>query len=193
MRHQDRSGRALLGGAAVALVLAAGGAPWPAGAAEEAGQWFGRAVLVVTSSKAARLEDRANHVVSVSEMDGVVFNGDGRPFLDRARYQVVNLFDAGVSAGGYKTFTDADGSKVFARYAVTELGRPESRGTFEFTGGTGRYQGIAGRGEFRIHWLNDTTAWDELRGEYRIQTAAGATGSAAPTAAAATGGGGTSR
>jgi hypothetical protein len=186
MRHQNRSRRAL-GGAAVAFSLI-GGAPSPA-AAEEAGQWFGRAVLVVTSSKAARVEDRPNHAVSLSEMDGVVFNGDGRPFLDKARYQVVNIFDAGSAVGGYKTFTDPDGSKVFARYTVTTLGRPEARGTFEFTGGTGRYQGIAGRGEFRIHWLNDTTAWDELRGEYRIQTAAAATG---PTEAkaAATGGGG---
>ena len=187
MRHQNRSRRALLdGSAAVSIILAAGaaGAPSPA-AAEEAGQWFGRAALVATSSKVARVEDRPNHAVSLSEMDGIVFNGDGRPFLDKARYQVVNLFDAGESVGGYKTFTDADGSKVFARYTVTTLGRPESRGTFEFTGGTGRYQGIAGRGEFRIHWINDTTAWDELRGEYRIETAA-----AQPAAA---GGGGANR
>ena len=140
MHHQHRSRRTALGGVAVALALAAGGAPAPA-AAEEAGQWFGRAVLVVTSRKAARIEDRANHTASLSEMDGVVFNGDGRPFLDKARYQVVDLFDAGASMGGYKTFTDADGSKVFARYAVTAPGRPEARGTFEFTGGTGRYQG----------------------------------------------------
>ena len=193
MRHQNRSGRAL-GGAAVALIFATGGgAPTPA-AAEEAGQWFGRAVLVVTSHKAARLEDRANHTVSLSEMDGVVFNGDGRPFLDKARYQVVDLFDAGASMGGYKTFTDADGSKVFARYAVTAPGRPEARGTFEFTGGTGRYQGIAGRGEFRITWVSDMTAWDELRGEYRIQTAAAATGSGAmPPTTTGTGGGGSNR
>lgn len=186
MRHQDRFGRAL-GGAAAALMLAAGGAASPA-AADEVSQWFGRAVLVVTSSKAARMEDRPNHAVSLSEMDGVVFNGDGRPFLDKARYQVVNLADAGVSVGGYKTFTDADGSKVFARYTVTELGRPEARGTFEFTGGTGRYQGIAGRGDFRITWISDTTAWDELRGEYRVPAAL-TTGSGAPPSAGMGGGG----
>ncbi len=193
MHHQHWSRRTALGGAAVALALGAGGAPAPA-AAEEAGQWFGRAVLVVTSSKAARMEDRPNHTVSLSEMDGVVFNGDGRPFLDKARYQVVDLFDAGASMGGYKTFTDADGSKVFARYAVTTPGRPEARGTFEFTGGTGRYQGTAGRGEFRITWVSDMTAWDELRGEYRIQTAAAATGSGAmPPTTTGTGGGGSNR
>jgi len=194
MHQQYRSRRAALGGAALALALSAGGVtPTAAAAEDEAGQWFGRAVLVVTSHKAARLEDRANHTVSLSEMDGVVFNGDGRPFLDKARYQVVDLFDAGASMGGYKTFTDADGSKVFARYAVTAPGRPEARGTFEFTGGTGRYQGIAGRGEFRITWLNDTTAWDELRGEYRIQTAAAATGSGTSPPTTATGGGGPKR
>lgn len=84
MRHQNRSGRAL-GGAAVALILATGGGAPPPAAAEEAGQWFGRAVLVVTSSKGVRVDDRPDHAVSLSEMDGVVFNGDGRPFLDKAR------------------------------------------------------------------------------------------------------------
>ena len=192
MRHQNRSGRAL-GGAAVALIFATGGgAPTPA-AAEEAGQWFGRAVLVVTSSKGVRVEDRPDHAVSLSEMDGVVFNGDGQPFLDKARYQVVNLFDAGVSVGGYKTFTDADGAKVFARYTVTTPGRLEARGTFEFTGGTGRYQGIAGRGDFRIGWLSETAAWDELRGEYRIPTAAAAAGSGAAAPATTMGGGSANR
>ena len=56
----------------------------------------------------------ADHTVSVTEFDGAVFNADGKPFLDQARYQVVDLTDVGNSSGGHKTFTEADGSKVFA-------------------------------------------------------------------------------
>ena len=93
---------------------------------------------VITDQKAAKVEDRANHMVYVTEYDGAVYNGDGKPFLDKARYQVVALVDVGEIGGGYKTFTDADGSKVFAKFTVTEGKRPDIRGTFEFTGGTGR-------------------------------------------------------
>src|SRR5258705_8942569 len=90
----------------IVLALAAPAAAIPA-VAEEAGQWFGRAVLVTLSSKSVKLEDRADHTVSVTEYDGAVFNADGKSFLDKARYQVADLTDAGTSSGGHKTFTEA--------------------------------------------------------------------------------------
>ncbi|MDE5454129.1 hypothetical protein GWE18_14970 [Bradyrhizobium sp. CSA112] len=161
----------------VVLALAAPAAAIPA-AAEEAGQWFGRAVLVTLSSKSVKVEDRADHTVSVTEFDGAVFNADGKPFLDKARYQVVDLTDAGTSSGGHKTFTEADGSKVFAKYVLKDAKPKEFRGTFEFTGGTGKYAGITGRGEYHVVQVSDTALWDELRGEYKIP--APTTGSAAP-------------
>ena len=134
--------------AALTLMLAAAnGLP---AAAEEFGHWHGLSVLVITDQKAAKVEDRANHMVYVTEYDGAVYNGDGKPFLDKARYQVVALVDVGVIGGGYKTFTDADGSKVFAKFTVTEGKRPDIRGTFEFTGGTGTYEGITGNGTFHV-------------------------------------------
>jgi predicted dinucleotide-binding enzyme len=53
----------------VVLALAVPAAAVPA-VAEEAGQWFGRAVLVTLSSKSVKVEDRADHTVSVTEFDG---------------------------------------------------------------------------------------------------------------------------
>ena len=158
----------------VVLALAV---PVPA-VAEEAGQWFGRAVLVTLSSKSVKLENQADHTVSVTEYDGAVFNADGKSFLDKARYQVVDLTDAGTSSGGHKTFTEADGSKVFAKYVLKDAKPKEFRGTFEFTGGTGKYAGITGRGEYHVVQVSDTALWDELRGEYKIP--APTTGSTAP-------------
>jgi hypothetical protein len=160
----------------VVLALALPAAAVPA-MAEEAGQWFGRAVLVTLSSKSVKLEDRADHTVSVTEFDGAVFNADGKPFLDKARYQVVDLTDAGTSSGGHKTFTEADGSKVFAKYVLKDAKPKEFRGTFEFTGGTGKYAGITGRGEYHVVQVSDTALWDELRGEYKIP---GTVGSSRP-------------
>ena len=65
--------------------------------AEESEQWHGLSVLVVTDQKMAKVEDRANHMVYVTEFDGAVYNADGKPFLDKARYQVVALVDVGVT------------------------------------------------------------------------------------------------
>src|SRR4051794_16846293 len=165
-----------LGGATVALMLVMGGS-LPA-KAEESDQWFGRAVLVTTSTKAAKVEDRPDHTLSVAECDGVVFNGDGKPFLDKARYQIVDFTDAGATSIGYKTFTETDGSKVFAKYTLKEAKLPDLRGVFEFTGGTGKYAGITGHGEYHVVVVSDTALWDELRGEYKIPAAA--SGSSTP-------------
>jgi hypothetical protein len=116
-------------------------------------------------------------MVTVTEYDGAVYNADGKPFLDRARYQVVGFGDTGVTRDGYKTFTDADGSKVFGKYTVTEVKMPDVRGTFEFAGGTGKYEGITGNGTFHDVFVSDKAAWDELVGDYKIPTALAGTAS----------------
>ena len=145
--------------------------------AEDSGHWHGLSVLVATDKKVVKLEDQPNHMVYVAEYDGAVYNGDGKPFLDKARYQVVAFTDTAVSRGGYKFFTDADGSKVFAKYTVTEGKLPDLRGTFEFTGGTGKYEGITGNGTFHDVFVSDKAAWDELIGDYKIPTAVAGTAS----------------
>ena len=161
--------------AALTLVLATANS-LPA-AADDSGHWRGLAALVVTDQKTVKIDDRADHVVSLSEQDGAIHNADGKPFLDKARYQVVSVVDTGAIRGGYKTFTEADGSKVFAKYTVTEFKLPEVNGTFEFTGGTGKYQGITGNGTFHYVRVSDKAAWDELVGDYKISTVAAGTAS----------------
>jgi len=146
-------------------------------AADDSGHWRGLAALVVTDQKTVKVDDGTDHVASVSEQDGAIHNADGKSFLDKARYQVVSVVDTGIIRGGYKTFTEADGSKVFAKYTVTEFKLPEVNGTFEFTGGTGKYQGITGNGTFHYVRVSDKAAWDELVGEYKIPSAAAGTAS----------------
>jgi hypothetical protein len=63
---------------------------------DESGHWRGLAALVVTDQKTAKVDDGSDHVASVSEQDGAIHNADGKPFLDKARYQVVSVVDTGV-------------------------------------------------------------------------------------------------
>src|SRR3981081_1517429 len=95
----------ILGSVVLALAVPAAAVP---AAAQESGKWFGRAVLVTLSSKSAPVHARASHPAYVSEHYEPLFNSDGKPFLDKARYQVVDLTDADTSSGGYKIFPETD-------------------------------------------------------------------------------------
>lgn len=161
---------AAAGSAVLASLVAAMAAPT---AAQEAQKWHGKAAIVTTSADRVKVEDRANHMVSMAEWDGAVFNGDGKPFLDKARYQVAAVVDTQGFKGGYKTFTEADASKVFAKFLVTAAKPPVIDGTFEFTGGTGKYQGITGHGTFHLVMVSDKAAVDELTGEYTLPAKTG--------------------
>jgi hypothetical protein len=169
MRHGYCSSHVFCG-PVLALILAIGGVP---ALAEETGQWHGKGIMVVVEKTVMKVEDRANHTVAATEYDGAVFNDEGKPFLDKARYQVVAVNDAGVLRVGYNTFTDGDGAKVFAKYSVTESKPPEHHGTLEITGGTGKYDGITGSGTFRIVYVSDRVGWNELNAEYTIPPKAG--------------------
>ena len=156
--------------------------PSDAAKAQESGQWFGKGVIVATVNKSVAAQDAPDHSLMLFECDGAVVNAEGKAFLDKARYQLVGLVDSAVGGHGYKTFTEADGSKVFAKYTVTEAKLPDILGKFEFTGGTGKYTGITGSGDFHVVMLSDVTQYDELHGHYTIPMAA--TGSSTPPSTA---------
>ena len=180
MNHQTRISQ-VVGGAVLALAVGMGGAV----AQETSDQWRAKAVLVVLGTKSVSLADQPGHTVSITEFDGVSFNSDNKPFLEKARYQVTDITDSAGQEIGYKTFTEPDGSKVFAKYLLTEKKTDGSQmvwnGTWQFTGGTGKYQGITGQGTYHVVSVSDTAVWDELTGEYKIPPSAALSGSSTNT------------
>jgi hypothetical protein len=153
-----------------AIMLCAGLAvsalsPQPVAAAEK-GKFRGLAALVNTQFQQTKaLEGHPGGTQMIGEMDGVVFNDERQPVLDKAHYEVVWKGDA---TGGscFKTFTMPDG-KVFARCE----GKPTATG-FEgivvLMGGTGRYAGIKGKGNYYFTSVSPSAAWDVLVWEYEI-------------------------
>ena len=76
-------------------------AAWTAPAsAEESGHWKAKGVLVVTSQPTVKVADQSDHQLMLREFDGIVFNEGDKPFLDNARYQVVDLNDSGGMVSG---------------------------------------------------------------------------------------------
>jgi hypothetical protein len=136
--------------------------------AEEGGQWRGKAVLVNTQITTSQVADQEDHMLMLGDDRGLVFNEDGKAFLDKAEYRVQWMVDtSGTVGGGYKTFTAPDG-QIFAKFTITESTDAGGAGTWEFTGGTGRYQGVSGSGTFNVTNVSETVYWDMLEGEYKI-------------------------
>jgi hypothetical protein len=149
---------------AITLVLASGTAAW----AEEGGRWRGKAVLVTTQVTTLNVADQKDHAMMLGDDHGLVFNEDDKDFLDKAEYRVQWMVDTGgMVGGGYKTFTASDG-QVFAKFVITKFTDAGGSGTWEFIGGTGKYKGITGRGNFNTTNVTPTVYWDLLEGEYKI-------------------------
>ena len=68
-------------------------------------------------------------------------------------------------AGGHCVITDIDGDQAYVKWEnagnSTKTGTP-LRGTFEYTGGTGKYAGISGRSRFTgirmVDWADGTAS-----------------------------------
>jgi hypothetical protein len=150
---------------ALLLCAAALGLVSPALAGEK-GKFRGTAVLVSTQFQQVKgLEGHPGGAQMVGQLDGLIFNDNKQPFLDKALYQVVWKADTG---GGncFKSFTTSEG-KVFARCDGRNTATG-SEGTVTLIGGTGRYVGIKGKGTFLLTNVSDTVMWDVLEWEYEV-------------------------
>jgi hypothetical protein len=106
-------------------------------------------VLVVTLSNSIQ---QGTQSFFTYEVDGVARNDAGGPMFNLFGVRCVGMEegpDPGKFTGhGTRTYTDADGDNIFMPYSATG-GR---RGTFEVAGGTGKFVGISGNGEW---WRTD--------------------------------------
>ena len=149
---------------AMTLALTTSATAW----AGEGGQWRGKAVLVNTALTTSNVTDNKDHSLMLGDDHGLVFNEDGKAFLDKAEYRVQWMVDTGgMVGGGYKTFTASDG-QVFAKFTINKLTDTGGSGSWEFIKSTGKYEGITGRGDFTSTNVSPTVYWDLLEGEYKI-------------------------
>jgi hypothetical protein len=144
------------------VAVAASGPPALAG---ETGTLKGRGVLVVTSSQTIAVPGRPDHQVIPSVMDGSMITDERGAAFDGARYQIVDMVDsAGMVNGGYKTFTTADGSMLFARYRTLDGSGAHYTGKWEITGGTGKFEGATGGGTWDGTFVADSVLIDTMDG-----------------------------
>jgi hypothetical protein len=102
-----------------------------------------------------------NHVISLSEMKGIVRNKDGKPFGEGVIIHTVYYIDmnmkAGIASGhSYDEWTDRDGDKIYSdgegKLKMGELG-PYLEGRNTMTRGSGKYEGVRGGFTFKAYPL----------------------------------------
>ncbi len=111
------------------------------------------------------------HYYWVGEFSGTFFNdkGDGSPLhLAGVKCPAFNDLDFAnkrLNAGGYCIVSDLDGDQLYLSWRIP-AGTPgpggKSPGTFEYTGGTGKYQNWRGKNTFvgvtQINWADGTAS-----------------------------------
>ena len=154
-------GRVVAGTLAASCLLAAAPAKAQEKVTGEFG-WFG-------VGKAYEIDK--GHYYWVGEFSGTFFNdkGEGSP-LHRAgvKCPAYNDLDFGKqrsNAGGYCIVADLDGDQLYLSWRIPS-GTPgpggKGPGTFEYTGGTGKYKNWSGKNTFvgvtQINWADGTAS-----------------------------------
>jgi hypothetical protein len=106
------------------------------------------------------------HFYWVGEFSGTFFNDKGQGSLfHRAGVRCPAYFDADVNnkksrSAGYCIISDPDGDQAYLTWEA-QGDTVRSPGTFQYTGGTGKYQGIRGQNTFvgvtQVNWQDGTT------------------------------------
>ena len=137
-------------------------------AAGERGKFKGKSVLYSTQYQEIKSPDGdAGKTVQIGELDGIVFNEMDGGFLDKARYQVVWKGYGNGSSDCQKIFTTEKG-KVFGYCVGQSDDKGNDEGTITLTGGTDAYQGIKGKGKYKLKMVSDRLMWDLIEWDYEI-------------------------
>ena len=97
--------------------------------------------------------DEEGHVVGVGESNGIVTNMEGKTFGDGLVKRLVGFVDMNTktrimsSTHGYVDWTDKDGDKIYFTY------EGQHKGTLGIVKGTGKYEGIKGKGTWVITFV----------------------------------------
>ena len=125
---------------------------------------------VTTKSHQMEVGDEEGHVIILSESKQVYFNEKTGEKLTRVGQ---NIIDINMKTGqgnlkGYGVMTSPNGDKRFTISEGKPVGKGHWKGTYKYTGGTGKLEGIKGGGTFDSFSLAPGISYIETEGEMEI-------------------------
>jgi hypothetical protein len=154
----------------VAAAIIIGGAA-QAQQSVKSGKYTGKAAVNPAEGVEQIYELEKGHVFLLGLLKGVFFNDVADGFLDKTQVSCPRVLDivggVPVASHGYCIITDRNGDKAFLVWQGN--GTADGRGTFKWTGGTGKYSGLQGNNTFQFTGIGKTgagvSAW---KGDWRL-------------------------
>lgn len=144
----------------------------------EGGNISGSITLSYTKQEALPVAEAPGHMVLLGEVKGANKNTGSTDYMDGAEVtnrEIGRLFQGNGTHSGYITL-GKNGNSSIALWSgeVTTVMPPEGqpqtsfKGNWEYVAGTGKYDGIRGKGEYRGHFTSQTSYVVEWSGEYSV-------------------------
>ena len=131
---------------------------------------------LVDIQQALTVGDREGHALMIARVRGP--QQSSNPLWNEATIVYSAVLDLTAGAGeqrGYFVNTHADGDRDWGTFGgtVTPAGTElQCEGTWEFTGGSGQYEGITGGGTYRMRLTSPETVETTWDGVYELAVAA---------------------
>jgi len=118
--------------------------------------------------------DQEGHVVAAHESKGINTTVMGRTLPDGMLYRLPALYDGNLKTGvgshvaAYSEYTDRDGDKIYSKEKGKFVGGGKGEGEWTFARGTGKFEGIQGKGTWISYSLNPTQWYVDWEGEVEL-------------------------
>jgi hypothetical protein len=152
------------------LVGATTEAQQPAKSGKYTGKYFAHAVPGAAQS----FELEKGHAFSFGYNHGVFINDVADGFLNKSEvtcpYVADTVNGADIANHGYCVVIDKDSDKAFLVWRGKSTGPGSYAGTFEWTGGTGKFQGLQGNNNWQGTFFGKTAGFQVVwEGDWRLQ------------------------
>jgi hypothetical protein len=156
------------------FALALLGAPAAAQPAKS-GKYIGKAAFHLPGGVEQTYELEKGHVFVLGPAHGVFLNDVAGGFIDKTEVVCPRVLDivggVPVAGHGYCIVTDKDGDKAFLVWQQQGKGTADGTGggTFQWTGGTGKYSGLQGNNTFHYTAIGKTPSFVVVwEGDWRL-------------------------
>jgi hypothetical protein len=132
----------------------------------------GRIVAHYTKMETMEVGDVPGHVLGIAQQTGLMFRSTGEVAKKAATFHFDLIKGRGTFVD-YSLYTDQDGSTLITK-AVGTAGPVDDgkkfviEGTFECIGGTGRYEGFRGTGNFKGERIGDLKTGGDAYYDYTM-------------------------
>jgi hypothetical protein len=137
----------------------------------KSGKYSGKYLFTANVLKNREVEK--DHFFYLAENEGIFMNDAGEGFLHGSS-SICPVFGvitkAGFAGNGTCVLTDTDGDKAFLAWNCALNPGGNCAGPFQWTGGTGKYQGLKGNNSFIAHGFIDGTNQEivDWKGEWQL-------------------------